>query len=105
MVNKKSTNDLRTRFLWFATSIGILSIVLFSLVSDTTVASRPNDLTVPASVLDRADLTTRNSILRAATQGFQPSLEMKENVDFLLTPALLVQQAMSDDVTVTYPSE
>ena len=36
---------------------------------------------------------------------FQPSLEMKENVDFLLTPALLVQEAISEDIVVTYPTE
>ncbi len=44
-------------------------------------------------------------ILSAATQAFRPSLEMKENVDFLLTPALLVQEAMSAEVVTTYPSE
>jgi hypothetical protein len=38
-------------------------------------------------------------------QTFEPSLEMKENVDFLLTPALLVQQVMSEDIVGTYPSE
>ena len=36
---------------------------------------------------------------------FQASLEMKENADFLLTPALLVQEALSDDIIMTYPSE
>lgn len=36
---------------------------------------------------------------------FQPSLEMKENVDFLLTPALLVQEAICDDIVITYPTE
>ena len=36
---------------------------------------------------------------------FQPSLEMKENADFFLTPALLVQEAISDDIVITYPTE
>ena len=40
-----------------------------------------------------------------ATSASAPSLEMRENVDFLLTPALLVQQAISDDVIITYPEE
>lgn len=44
-------------------------------------------------------------IIGAATQAFRPSLEMRENVDFLLTPALLVQEAMSPNVVVTYPCE
>jgi len=33
------------------------------------------------------------------------SLATREQVDFLLTPALLVQQAVSDDVVLTYPEE
>lgn len=36
---------------------------------------------------------------------FQPSLEMKESVDFLLTPAILVQEAICDDIVITYPTE
>jgi len=40
-----------------------------------------------------------------ATTGFRPSLEMKENVDFLLTPALLMQEVLSDEIITTYPSE
>jgi len=36
---------------------------------------------------------------------FKPSLEMKENADFLLTPALLVQEAISNDIVITYPTE
>jgi hypothetical protein len=33
------------------------------------------------------------------------SLEMRENVDFLLTPGLLVQQAITEGAIVTYPEE
>jgi hypothetical protein len=33
------------------------------------------------------------------------SLEVREQVDFLLTPALLVQEAVSDGVILTYPEE
>jgi hypothetical protein len=44
-------------------------------------------------------------VSRRATMNFQPSLEMRENVDFLLTPALLVQEALSEDVVITYPGE
>jgi hypothetical protein len=40
-----------------------------------------------------------------SASGFDPSLEAKEAVDFLLTPALLVQDALSDDVILTYPTE
>ncbi len=47
----------------------------------------------------------RRQILDQATQAFKPSLEMKENVDFLLTPALVVQEVLSKDVVITYPTE
>lgn len=33
------------------------------------------------------------------------SLVVREQVDFFLTPALLVQEAISDDVVLTYPEE
>lgn len=33
------------------------------------------------------------------------STEVKENTDFLLTPALLVQEALNDSVIPTYPRE
>jgi hypothetical protein len=33
------------------------------------------------------------------------SLSKRENVDFILTPALLVQEAVSDGVVLTYPEE
>lgn len=35
----------------------------------------------------------------------RPSLEMKECVDFLLTPALLIQQSLSEGVIPIYPTE
>ncbi|MBN1508224.1 MAG: hypothetical protein JW955_15350 [Sedimentisphaerales bacterium] len=37
--------------------------------------------------------------------NFNLSLETKENADFLLTPALLVQEALRDDTVITYPTE
>ncbi len=49
--------------------------------------------------------TFKKILSRAPLGNFQTSLEMKENVDFLLTPALLVQEVMSDDIVITYPSE
>lgn len=50
-------------------------------------------------IIDKKLLSTQ------MTAPFDSSLEMKENVDFLLTPALIVQEALSDDVVLTYPTE
>jgi hypothetical protein len=33
------------------------------------------------------------------------SLAVREQVDFLLTPALLAQEAVSEDIVLTYPEE
>ncbi len=44
-------------------------------------------------------------VMSAATRSFQLSLEMKENVDFVLTPALQVQEIMRRGAVITYPSE
>jgi hypothetical protein len=33
------------------------------------------------------------------------SLEIREQIDFRLTPALLVQEAISDGIILTYPEE
>ena len=41
----------------------------------------------------------------AAEGLFEPSLHAMENVDFLLTPALLLQDALLDDVVNAYPAE
>ena len=44
----------------------------------------------------------------AENQGqdnFTTSLETKEQADFLLTPALLVQEALQKNTIVTYPTE
>jgi hypothetical protein len=50
-----------------------------------------------------------NAAQRAATSNttnaFKGSLEMKENADFLLTPALIVQQALATNRPIIYPSE
>jgi len=47
----------------------------------------------------------RKNMTKSASGNFRLSLEMKENVDFVLTPALLVQELISEEVVITYPSE
>ncbi len=59
----------------------------------------------PAAIMAQKRSEVDRQVLGVATQVFEPSLEMKENVDFLLTPALLLQEAMSEDILLTYPSE
>lgn len=83
----------------------IILLVLLSQVlgsNQTPAPLRPRNVQVPE--------TQKQRIAKKIASGyglgqFQPSLEMKENVDFLLTPALLVQEALCDDIVITYPTE
>jgi hypothetical protein len=43
--------------------------------------------------------------IQATVSMSDVSLEVRELADFLLTPALLVQEAVSDGVVLTYPEE
>ncbi len=85
--------------------IGIVIAVCFSLASGKSSTSDAKDPNTSVNIISQQPPAIRQQILKAATQGFEPSLEMKENADFLLTPALLVQQAISEDIVITYPSE
>jgi len=94
----------RKYLLWLAALLAALMSIYLSVGSNraATPEKDHNVVTDPRQRLRAAALRAATS---AATTGFSPSLEMKENVDFLLTPALLVQEAISDDIIITYPSE
>ncbi len=88
------------RVLLIVVLLGLLSQVLAS--SPTPSPLRPRSSQVPAAHKERI----AKQIASGYGAGpFQPSLEMKENLDFLLTPALLVQEALSGDIVITYPTE
>jgi hypothetical protein len=42
---------------------------------------------------------------RQVSGGFASSLKSREAAEFLLTPAILVQENISDGVVITYPSD
>jgi len=75
--------------------LAILTPVSLSLGSHNgaSVASDPG---ISLDRKARAEAAALKAASNAATLGFKPSLEMKENADFLLMPALVVQEAMSD---------
>jgi len=73
-----------------------------------SISMEPNSPAENESLTDterRAQSAALRAATRMATTGFRPSLEMKENVDFLLTPAMLTQEVLSDEIITTYPSE
>ena len=95
----------RMAFLCTLASLEALLLLCWPLTSAGDYSAKQNAPRVDEPIWMQASPSTRRQVLSAATQSFVPSLEMRENVDFLLTPALLVQEAMSADIVVTYPSE
>jgi len=89
-------------------AVVLLAIVLLAILSQVLASDRApapgrsRNVPVPEAQKQRI----AKQIASGYGMGpFQPSLEMKENADFLLTPALLVQEAICDDVVLTYPTE
>jgi hypothetical protein len=98
---RKIANYKKVSFVFLVLVMIVLVVFCFSPLfagSNSSNNSDPNTAARRMAGIER-------QILNSATQGFQPSLEMKENVDFLLTPALLMQEAMSQDIVITYPTE
>ena len=85
--------------------VAIVLLLLLSHVLRGDQASRPSrskKVSVPEAHKQRI---ARGLAAGYGLGNFKPSLAMKENADFLLTPALLVQEAISDDIIITYPTE
>ena len=88
----------------------VLIIVIFLLLSlgqapGNGSTSTTGDTKAASNNRDRQKLEIRKNMTKSASGNFRLSIEMKENVDFVLTPALLVQEVISEDVVITYPSE
>lgn len=85
----------------------VLIVVLSGLVMAVVRAADPAAPSGLQRLLD-APREEKADVLRML--GMHPrmadiSLAVREQVDFLLTPALLVQEAISEDVVLTYPEE
>jgi hypothetical protein len=96
------------RFIEFQATILIIVIFLllcFSLNPVNGSASTAGNTKAASYDKDRQKDEIRKMMIKSASANFRLSLEMKENVDFVLTPALLVQEVISEDVVITYPSE
>lgn len=112
-----NSKHIHVYLLWLAVIIALLSPIYLSLCFSKSIPAPMNTQSIAVehnrptenNSLKHTEQRVQSTILRTAnrmaTRGFDPSLEMKENVDFLLTPALLVQEAISDDIVITYPSE
>lgn len=95
---------------WRVSALWILRIfflcLLFGDDNLTGVPSRaPDHAQEHLVTIEQLPAIPRRKAQVLAADLVSPSLEMKENVDFLLTPAIMVQEAMSLDVIPTYPAE
>lgn len=102
---KTYSRNRRKYLLWLAVFSTALVPICLSLIFFNRVSALAKDPNITADPRQRSRVAVLRSSSMTATMVFRPSLEMKENVDFLLTPALLVQEAISDDIIITYPSE
>ena len=88
--------------------IALLAMLLSALLSPVFGGDRMGPMRRPdARALPKAQRETmaQQIATQASIGNFQASLEMKEHADFLLTPALLVQEALSENTVQTYPAE
>lgn len=85
--------------------ITVLLFVCFSFAAFSNSKIDPNKPDTKTKMSQEQLAKNEQQIVNSLTKGFNASLEMKENVEFLLTPALLMQEAMSSEIQVTYPTE
>jgi len=105
-INKIEPNVKRFIELYIAVLVIVIFLLLcFSLNPVNGSASKVADTKTSDDSKDRRKDEIRKRMTKSASANFRLSLEMKENVDFVLTPALLVQEVISEDVVITYPSE
>lgn len=82
----------------------LLLMLLTQVLGDNRRPRPPRSRSVPVSEA-RKQRIARGLAANFGLGPFKPSLEMKENADFFLTPAIIVQEALSDDIIITYPTE
>jgi len=107
------------RHEWASRARWVLLIVLVGVLLGLVMgATKAPDLRTPpfARQLQEAEEARRQGkydeaarlraeVLATHYRVLDYGLAIQEQTDFLLTPALLVQEAVSDDVILTYPEE
>lgn len=90
---------MKRRFLF----VCAVWLVLFVRISGEGISGEA--ITASAISNPRQKEIAEGLLADAMGGDFASSLEMKEATDFLITPALLVQEALLNDVVITYPAE
>jgi len=101
---------MRRKWTWIvrAALFGVLACVLLCLGMGAVKAPnremRPGLRRLMEASTDEERVTVRRGLQINYTEQ-DWSLDEREQMDFLLTPALLVQEAISDGIILTYPEE
>jgi len=103
---EKNMKDKKT-WIVRAGLLAVLICTLLCLIAGNVQGSRelPPGIRQSAEATTTEEKATIDRRLRMNSRMVDTSLEVREQVDFLLTPALLVQEAISDGVVLTYPEE
>jgi len=101
---------MKNKRSWIVSGVCVATVIgmLFSLAMGAV--RRPSRQRPPGfrRLREAAGTGQMNDVLRRLgvnTFRADVSLEVREQDDFLVTPALLVQEAISDGVVLTYPEE
>jgi len=100
-MNPKQAVVLRTSLC----AVLLFMLLCLTIGADETTTRIPHGLSRPLEV--RRPEEQAAALSHSATDSYMAdiSLEVREVDDFLLTPALLVQEAVSEGVILTYPEE
>jgi hypothetical protein len=100
--NKQNYAARLARSIWVCAS---LLVSMFWCFGGSSPPQIPQG-TPPPDTPDRMHDVAEQLAAKQLLPNFAPSLEARESTDFLLTPALLMQQeAISDRTSLTYPEE
>ena len=94
---------------WRSAKVVILALIAASILVMLYRASLPKAI-APLAGAKYSESSKQEPVMdeRAAArfkQYFEPSLEMRESADFLLTPAILVQESISERNVLTFPAQ
>lgn len=86
----------------------LITICLFAVVGwfvRRAQAGEPATKPIPQAQTEPNNSMGQDIVQMIGDSQFQPSFEMRENVDFLMTPALVMQESLSSQSVITYPNE
>jgi hypothetical protein len=85
-------------YRWSNLSSGVFALLI--LFAGMAAKYSPSNASEGAEIVKAKQFAAQNVV-----NYFDPSLESMECADFMLTPALLMQEVISDDRVISYPED